>query len=266
MVCAGPVDPPPRDAQPHRDLHASAPADPPAPQDAPPDGPLLPEALPPRAVVCDVHEPPGVARALAARGVPIEVRRLQPADYVVGPIAVERKTVGDFASSLFNKRLFDQVDRLRTTYDQAVLVVEGDLAELEEFRNPAAFYGAMCHIGLDRGVPVLPTPDVEGTALLLATMHKRLEKDPSRPGLRHKPPALNPRQEQLFLLQGLPGVGAAVSENLLDHFGTVRRVLRAQERELRRIPLVGGEKARRITDVLDRPWVGRQHRLQEEER
>ena len=215
--------------------------------------------------MCDVHEPAALVEALAARGVPVEVRKLQPADYVVGPIAVERKTVGDFVSSLFNKRLFDQIDRIRTAYGQALLVVEGDLAELDDFQNPGAFYGALCHVSLDRGVSVIPTPDIEGTALLLATLHKRLEKDPGVYGLRHKPPALSPRQEQLFVLQGLPLVGGSVSEALLDHFGTVRRVFRANERELRRIPNIGGEKARRITELLDRPWTGRQRRLEEDE-
>lgn len=222
-----------------------------------------PAPTPPRCVVADVHEPPEVVAGIEERGVAVEVRRLQPADYVVGPVAVERKTVSDFASSLFNKRLFDQVDRIRAAYGQALLVVEGDIAELDGFENPAAFYGALCHISLDRGVSVIPTAGKDQTALLLATLHKRLEKDPSHYGLRYKPPALDPRQEMLFVLQGLPGVGGAVSENLLEHFGTVRRVVRANERELRRIPLVGAEKARRIAEVLDRPWAGRQRRLEE---
>jgi Fanconi anemia group M protein len=223
------------------------------------DPALAPPA--PRAVVADVHEPPEVAQAVRARGVPVEVRKLQPADYVVGPVAVERKTVGDFASSLFNKRLFDQVDRLRSAYEQPLLVVEGDLAELQDYENPGAFYGALCHISLDRGVSVIPTPGKEETGLLLATLHKRLEKDATVYGLRHKPPSLNPRQEMMFVVQGLPNVGGVLSERLLERFGTVRRVMRANERELRRIPLVGPEKARRITEVLDRPWSGYQRRL-----
>lgn len=214
-------------------------------------------------VFCDVNEPRDLVEALRAR-VGVEVRRLQPADFVVGPVAVERKTVGDFASSLFNKRLFDQIDRIRTSYDQALLVVEGDLADLEDFQNPAAFYGALCHISLDRGVNVIPTPSKEHTALLLATLHKRFEKDPAPVSLRYKPPSLDARQELLFVLQGLPGVGGALSENLLDHFGSLRRVLRANERELRRIPLVGPEKARRISELLDRPWHGVQRRLEED--
>lgn len=221
------------------------------------------EPLPPRALYADVHEPPDLVAAIGAQGVPVEVRKLQPADYVVGPVAVERKTVGDFASSLFNKRLFDQVDRIADAYAQALLIVEGDLAAFEDFQNPGAFYGALCHISLDRGVSVIPTPDKEHSALLLATLHKRLEKDRTAYSLRHKPPALTPQQEMMFVVQGLPHVGGVLSERLLEHFGTARRVFRANERELRRIPLVGAEKARRITEALDRPWAGRQARLGE---
>jgi ERCC4-type nuclease len=214
-------------------------------------------------LVADVHEPADIVDAVRALGVPVEVRKLQPADYVVGPVAVERKTIGDFASSLFNKRLFDQVDRIRSAYGQALLVVEGSMEELEGFQNPAAFYGALCHIALDRGVSVIPTPGKDQTAKLLATMHKRLDREASVYGLRYKPPNLTPQQEMMFVVQGLPSVGGVLSSRLLERFGTVRRVMRAQERELRRIPLVGPEKARRISEVLDRPWEGRQARLEE---
>jgi ERCC4-type nuclease len=226
-----------------------------------------PEAAAPAAkqqpLYADVNEPDAVIAHLRALGAPVEVRRLQPADYVIGPIAVERKTVSDFASSLFNKRLFDQVDRLRASYDQALLVLEGDLGMLDEFQGPGAFYGALCHIAVDRGVPVLPTADREQTALLLATLHKRLDREPAVYGLRHKPPGLSPSQEMMFVVQGLPNVGGVLSARLLDRFGTVRRVMRAQERELRRIPLVGPEKARRVAEVLDRPWQATQLKLEE---
>ncbi|MCA1813777.1 MAG: hypothetical protein LC624_07485 [Halobacteriales archaeon] len=223
-----------------------------------------PALLPPRAVIADVHEPQDLVDMLRDL-VPVEVRALQPCDFVIGPVGIERKTIGDFASSLFNKRLFDQVDRIKTSYGESLLVVEGAMEDLDDFANPQAFYGALCHIGLDRGVSIIPTPDKEHTALLLATLLKRLDKDPAMYSLRYKPPGLSPHQEQMYVVQGLPNVGGVLSERLLDHFGTVRRVLRANERELRRIPLVGPEKARRITEVLDRPWKGRQQRLEEGE-
>lgn len=222
-----------------------------------------PSKTPP--LVADVHEPADLVQAVRALGVPVEVRKLQPADFVVGPVAVERKTVSDFASSLFNKRLFDQVDRLRSTYDQTLLVVEGPMEDLEGYQNPSAFYGALCHISLDRGVSVIPTPGKEHTARLLATLHKRLDREASISGLRYKPPSLSPSQEMMFVVQGLPNVGGVLSTRLLEHFGTVRRVMRAQERELRRIPLVGPEKARRVSELLDRPWQGRQLKLEEGE-
>lgn len=224
-----------------------------------------PALVPPRAVVADVNEPRELLAAIRARGVPVEVRRLQPADFVVGPVGVERKTVRDFASSLFNKRLFDQVDRIKAAYGQALLVVEGDIAELDDYENPAAFYGALCHVSLDREVSVIPTPSKDHTALLLATLHKRFEKEGGVYGLRHKPPALSAEQEVLYVVQGLPAVGPTLSERLLEHFGSARRVLRANERELRRVPLMGPEKARRVTEVLDRPWKGRQLKLEEDD-
>ena len=48
----------------------------------------------------DVHEPRAIARHLKDLKVPFEVKKITPGDYVVGGVGIERKTLGDFFSSL----------------------------------------------------------------------------------------------------------------------------------------------------------------------
>lgn len=230
------------------------------------DAPVVP-------LVVDAHEPEDVYARLEARGLPVQRRKLHPADYVIGPVAVERKSVGDFYASLTQKRLFEQVVRLQETYPRPVLLLEGDVAaRVADLKQPSAFWGALVSIAVDLGVPVLPAPDKDATAALLARIHARVTRWAAREDagggdaalrgdVRFKPRALSAADEQKFTVQGLPRVGDVASARLLERFGTVRRVFEASEKELTRVPGIGKGKARAITELLDRPFEGAQKRL-----
>jgi ERCC4-type nuclease len=56
-----------------------------------------------------------------------------------------------------------------------------------------------------------------------------------------------------------------VSDKLLEHFGSVRRVFAATERELLRVPGVGKGRAKEVAAFLDMRYQGRQGRLVAEE-
>lgn len=222
-----------------------------------------PEADP--LLVVDVHEPAGIEALLRERGVPLERRKLQPADYVVGEIGVERKTVSDFFNSLVRKRLFDQCERLAASYKAPYLLLEGDVAEFMERKQPTAAWGAMVHVVFDLRVPILPSPSKEASAQFLYVLWNRQRKEPSRAGVRWKPPGFaSPQEEQKFVLQGLPLVGDRLSENLLTHFGTLRRTFAAKEKELLRVSLMGDIKAKAMTELLDRAYPRRDAQLPKE--
>ena len=63
-----------------------------------------------------------------------------------------------------------------------------------------------------------------------------------------KPKRLASRK--LYMLQGLPGVGPALAHRLLLEFGSVERVVTADEEELMRVPGVGRKKAARIRELM----------------
>lgn len=216
-------------------------------------------------LVADVNEPPDLLELVAGRGVEIERRRLAPADFVVGSLAIERKSVGDFHSSMIDRRLFEQVARLKEAYPSPVaLLLEGDLSFFQERRQPRALWGALAAVAVDLGVTILPTPSKESSAELLAVLARRAARERlegARHDVRFKPRMLGPHAQQQFAVQGLPGIGDVVSANLLERFGTVRRVFTASEKDLLRTPGVGAKRAREISEFLDRPYEGRQQRF-----
>lgn len=214
-------------------------------------------------LVMDVNEPEDLHELLQGRNIPVERKRIQPGDYVIGEIGVERKTLQDFFSSMVRKRLFDQVERLREAYPLSFLLLEGDVAEVSSYRNPSAFWGAFASITIDRRTPIFFTPDKEQTANLLYVLWRRREKRPSDYGLRHKPRFLTLEERQRFVVQGLPHVGDVLSRKLLERFGSIRNVFAASEEELMDVEKMGPAKAREISELVTTPYKGEQLRLED---
>ncbi|MCS7116181.1 MAG: ERCC4 domain-containing protein [Nitrososphaerota archaeon] len=205
-------------------------------------------------IIADTREPDIMMALLSALGFEVERRVITPGDYIISDeCAVERKTVHDFLTSLFQGRLLEQMSRLKDAYVKPILLIEGDIAwELERRKNPHAFWGALLKIQLDMGIPVITTVDVKQSADLLYTLAKRMQKkERSRPCVRHKPKLLSEQDMQRFIVEGLPGVGAELSIRLLKHFKTVRRIFQASEAELKKVDGLGPVKAKRITQLLD---------------
>ena len=220
-------------------------------------------------VIVDVNEPDDIPGILEALNVDVRRQRLAPADYVVGPIAIERKSVGDFHSSLVQKRLFEQLGRLKETYPPPVaLILEGDIgALLDDVREPRSFWGALLAVSVDMDVRVIPTGSRAGTAEMLSVLAHRVARSRIGRGggggteVRYKPVTMTPAEQQKFVVQGLPGIGDTMSNALLERFGSLRRLFAAPERELLRAPGIGKKRAAEISELLDRPYEGAQRRL-----
>ena len=100
--------------------------------------------IPPRVVVDERERQSGVPEALSKLNVRVYFSRLRVADYVISPeIAVERKALPDFVSSVYDGRLFVQASEISSSYRKPYLIVEGDIKELANLtRNVNSYYGA----------------------------------------------------------------------------------------------------------------------------
>ena len=101
-----------------------------------------------RIVVDEREKKSGIPDLLKGIGINLEIKTLPIGDYIVAPeIIVERKTISDLISSIFDGRLFDQCNRLKEHYKFPILLIEGDTSEIEELaENPFVFYGAISSI------------------------------------------------------------------------------------------------------------------------
>lgn len=208
----------------------------------------------PLSVVVDTREPDSLVALLAQMGVKVERKLVTPGDYIVSDeCAVERKTVSDYFNSLFQGRLMEQMGRLKEAYLRPVLVIEGNLAyELEGRKNPRAFWGSLLSVELEMGIPAVMTMHIGQTADAIYTLAKRLQTTrKQRISPRHKPPMMTEREQQIFLVAGLPSIGEELAARLLAHFGSVRAVFQASARRLTQVEGIGEVKANRIAKLLD---------------
>src|SRR4051812_15804664 len=79
------------------------------------------------------EERSGIPAALSAEGVEGLPMRLPVGDYVLSDrLVVERKSSTDLAASIKDRRLFEQVDRLKAAYPAVVLIVEDEPIHIGE--------------------------------------------------------------------------------------------------------------------------------------
>ncbi|MFZ1076133.1 MAG: ERCC4 domain-containing protein [Nitrosotalea sp.] len=205
-----------------------------------------------RMVVDEREKKSGIPDLLKEIGVKVEMKNLPIGDYIVASeTVVERKSIHDFISSVFDGRLFDQCNRLKEHFEHPAIIIEGDIDEINQIaENPLVFYGAISSVALDFKIPVLPTPNASNTAKLLVAMCARQGKTKG-PFLKKIRKSGNIHHQQLSVLCSLPGVGEKLASRMLEKFGSPSNSFSASIAELSKIEGMGESRARKIRNLLD---------------
>ncbi len=205
-----------------------------------------------RIIIDERERKSGIPDLLRAIGINIEMKTLPVGDYIVAPeTIVERKSIRDLVSSVFDGRLFDQCNRLKEHYQFPIILMEGNVDEINEItENPLIFYGAVSTIALDFKIPIISTPSADHTAKLLVSLCSRKET-PKGPFLKKIKKSNNVQKQQLAALSSLPGVGEKLSIRMLKKFGSPLRVFNANLAELTKVEGLGAARAKKIKNMLE---------------
>ena len=224
--------------------------------------------MPVRIVVDERERSSNIPELLKNAGAVIDFTQLKVGDYVVSSeTAVERKTVRDLISSIYDGRLFVQCSDLVRFYQKPLLVVQGNIADLaqtsEDMEDPddiklhtermSLAYDALITVAMEFRIPIIHTPSAEQTAQLLVTLVNRSLQEAKATGpLLRKIKKENPIHiQQLSVLASLPGVGEKLAARMLKKFHTPIRALNASAAELATIPGFGLTRAERVRKVLN---------------
>lgn len=185
----------------------------------------------------------------------VVMQRLKLGDYLVDSrYLFERKTLPDLATAIISGRLFAQALRLAATSFRPVILLEGTAQHLAESgMRWESIQGALVTVTLFFGIPLLRTRTPEETVrtMLFASQQGRAYAIGALPRHGYRPRGKHARQ--LFILQGLPGIGPERARRLLARFGSVEAVVSARPEELQSVEGIGRQVAEKLRWSVEEP-------------
>jgi len=195
------------------------------------------------------------ANLLAEMGitiVPIEEDEGNVDRYILSErLAIERRTGSSFLRGIMEKTLFTSAIYLREHFDIPILIVEGEVNYEYSMFDSQAVRGALSSMMLLYGVNVLSTPNVEETVALIAMMTRQEQIGIREISLIPKRKAADLPDMQRRIIEMLPGCGMVMARDLLQYFGSVKRILSATEEEFLTVRGIGEKKAAEMSKVLN---------------
>lgn len=160
-----------------------------------------------------------------------ETKQLDIADIVITQdVAIERKEGSDFISSIMDNRLFEQLLRLKDTYPYPILILEGlnDKVIDRTGMKISSIYGALSMVSYKLGISVIPTRNIEDTAIVIERVAYREQVKDDLPVLsRNAPKSMSKAERRIYIIEGLVDIGPKKAKLLIDTFRTPHQVVKA---------------------------------------
>ena len=207
-------------------------------------------------ITADYRErPSGIIELLIRAGIDVAVQKISYGDYIINNrITIERKTASDFVVSIIDGRLFKQAAVLKTNTKLPLLLIEGNPFRTDIDINRSSVRGAMLTIQAIFYLPIVYSRSSNDSVQMMQNIARQIEKNADAMPLRggYRPRKLASRQ--LYILQGLPGIGPQLAKRLLKRFGSVSSALTASVEKLNTVEGIGPVTAEKIKEVLDTSW------------
>ncbi|MGD1835800.1 MAG: ERCC4 domain-containing protein [Nitrososphaeraceae archaeon] len=213
--------------------------------------------MPLRIVIDEREKNSKVPSFLTESGIYTDFAQLNVGDYILShDIAIERKTISDLISSIYDGRLYVQCSELLKFYSKPVVIIEGNI--LNTFSNEkdiqekiSMIYDALASITIFFRIPIIHTPSAEHTSkFLIVMLNKATKQGLTGPLLKKIKKSNQIEIQQLSILSSLPGIGDKLAIKLLNKFHTPLKALNASTAELAMIPGLGNTRAEKIKKIL----------------
>ena len=129
-----------------------------------------------------------------------------------------------------DNRLFEQILRLKDTYADPILILEGlnDKVFENTGMNIKSIYGALSFVSYKLGISVIPTRNIEDTAIVIERIAYREQVKDVTPLLSRKAPKeMSKKERRTFIIEGLVDIGPKKAKALIDKYKTPHQVFKA---------------------------------------
>lgn len=186
----------------------------------------------------------GVPELLRKLGVEVAEVSLEVGDYIVGKIAVERKTIQDYVTSKTSGHLDRQLYELSYNFEFSYLFVEGYVSSglmeggLKRAPYISSLIGSSLKHAPDGMQGQIVTINFEthyDTALALKFLHEKVVKGMLVRLPRMKKKVWNPDEQLVFYVSSLPKIGEKRAKLVLKYFETLKAFTNARRETLQKI-------------------------------
>ncbi len=212
-------------------------------------------------IIVDYREDKNIVKELYKHDIDVEIKSLVYADFVmqikdvndnVKDLGIERKTLNDFLNSIIDKRILTQLIALKENFPLQLLILEGEenIYAIRDF-HPNSIRGMLSSIAIDYQIPIIYTKNYRDTAAYLSLISKRLEKPRKNISLVSKRKPLTLKEQQEYIIEGLPGIGNSLAKALLCKFKSIKNIINAKQEILMKIDKIGEKKSKVIREVIN---------------
>ena len=199
-------------------------------------------------IIADIHEKNSLVLSELHDKVILEKKPLKIGDYIIGNIAIERKTVSDLISSMINKRLIEQLTHIKR-YKQPLLIIEGNIQEiLDENSNISkAIRGLILSIITNHKIPIIFSKNYKDTSEYLIALAKQQLKSKTPISLHSRIPKTI-KEQKSYILESFPNIGPVKAKKLIEKFNNLLDIINATEEDLK--PILK-KRAKEFKDLIN---------------
>ena len=196
-----------------------------------------------------------VPKFLKLLGAYVITDNLPVGDYSVSKdVAIERKTINDFISSIIEGRLFDQLERLREV-PRPYLVIEGLYSKIYKRKfSENAFWAAIISL-TESGIFVVHTNSPEETAKFIFNLGRRAQESEKRGDVAKvlRPNVKKKKKDEygiaIGVLTSLPHIGDKKAREILRKFGSLKNFFNAKQQDIE--ALLGEKRGREVYKIIN---------------
>lgn len=179
-----------------------------------------------------------------------EIDRLLVGDIIFDDqVCFEHKQPDDFISSVYDGRLFNQIEKMKVNYKYSYIIVSGSLTDI--ISTPGTNYNSLmaaissCFV---RGCPIIFCDNYENVCDIVKRLSEKLldGKDRSESNIIKLPI----HDDSLRLVCSIPGISKKRGKALLDHFITPIAIFTAFREDLKKVNDIGDKTIDKMYKII----------------
>jgi len=215
--------------------------------------------LKPNVLYVDVHEPATVHKVLQDKGIPFQVKSLQPlGDFVYNNASCERKTIFDLAASTLSDRISKQFEKVPEGYYKMLMIIHPLSMLKEDFHtkniNEDFVYGSIASLAVRYNARILWGYTERETIPVMVKMLKKFSENKADVPRQHTiGKGAGSRVGNIIrnFLRVEPGIASAlVANSTRCNKGVLKYIMEAKDSELMLISGMGPVTIKRIRELV----------------